>query len=695
MQSQLARTRWSRTTRLLIAVACGAVLAAPTTAGASAEPPFSLQLGVLTGPQGGDLRIQVVPEPGEAAVSVLRQVRVQVNGKLIRELKDVEAPGGIANVGLGPVARNATVNVKVHFRSEDSHRLYELRRETTARLRPDLVVTAVNAPPQTLSTRAIDVVADISERNSDTGAEATVTLMLGPTPVAASKTVTVPADGSFSVLFEGVKLTTVTYTELKVVIAGAEPFETDATNNAGTTTVEVTEHELVRSNVLVPSLGGYGAQFNQHVYAPVTNAPPGSLPDMEAKAKALEPQLVRIFYNDNWEERLATAPENMASFIRTVQLAHESGATINITYQTASVARLNPVPSMTRFAAVLEDLVVTRGFTNVRWVTVQNEPNTPGAALTLEQYNALYRALDAQLVARGLRDHLKLMGGDLIESAGARHQEIWFEYIEQNMNDILDAYSVHIYWNYFDIPRMEFRLKDVRRIVTEEIAPEAQKPTYIMEFGVRGLNSFAGKPPLSFAYWEDGTEMRKTNVAAFQQLWFNIVSAQLGYTGASKWDAFWGLYDNSSPNNQSYWMFGTASEGWPVFPTYYALQLLFTSTERGWQVVQVAPWEDDDWKVGTRDQAEKEIAAYASSDGQLTLMGLDTHARNLNTVSAELPEYSIGGLPANTVFNLALWNATGNGESSLAGTVLTDAAGVARFRVPLQAAFSLTTVPVS
>jgi hypothetical protein len=58
------------------------------------------------------------------------------------------------------------------------------------------------------------------------------------------------------------------------------------------------------------------------------------------------------------------------------------------------------------------------------------------------------------------------------------------------------------------------------------------------------------------------------------------------------------------------------------------------------------------------------------------------------------PAYSVGGLPASTAFSLALWNASGNGESSLAGTVTTDAAGVARFAVPLHAAFSLTTVPV-
>jgi hypothetical protein len=44
---------------------------------------------------------------------------------------------------------------------------------------------------------------------------------------------------------------------------------------------------------------------------------------------------------------------------------------------------------------------------------------------------------------------------------------------------------------------------------------------------------------------------------------------------------------------------------------------------------------------------------------------------------------------------LAEWNATGEGTNSIAGTVTTNAAGVARFEVPLQAAFALTTVPVS
>ena len=77
------------------------------------------------------------------------------------------------------------------------------------------------------------------------------------------------------------------------------------------------------------------------------------------------------------------------------------------------------------------------------------------------------------------------------------------------------------------------------------------------------------------------------------------------------------------------------------------------------------------------------------------MLGLDTHGGNLVAPNGESSSYSIGGLPPSTTFTLALWNATGDGKNSVAGTITTTAAGVARFDVPLQAAFVLTTVPVS
>src|SRR5215208_5254654 len=127
--------------------------------------------------------------------------------------------------------------------------------------------------------------------------------------------------------------------------------------------------------------------------------------------------------------------------------------------------------------------------------------------------------------------------------------------------------------------------------------------------------------------------------------------------------------------------------------------MLFQTTQRGWQVLGVEPFEDDDLKLSAdhkaNDTAEKEIVAYAGQHDELTLVGLDTHGRGLNGVSGQTPSYSIGGLPPSTNLKLVLWNASGNGENSDAGIVPINAAGVARFEVPLHAAFALTTLPVS
>ena len=69
--------------------------------------------------------------------------------------------------------------------------------------------------------------------------------------------------------------------------------------------------------------------------------------------KELEPQLVRIFFHEIQERD----PDQLASFYKTVELAHESGAAINITYHTAFNAKLQPERFMGEFAAILDDLV--------------------------------------------------------------------------------------------------------------------------------------------------------------------------------------------------------------------------------------------------------------------------------------------------------------------------------------------------
>jgi hypothetical protein len=695
----------------VLTAAVAAALGGAATAAAEAPAAPSLSLRALTGPKGGTLDIR-------AETATFAHVQVKLYAPDAPEdaeprtinLKDVDLVSGATTIELGPLERGSRVVVQTQSRGED--RILVSRSSAVAKLRPDVTVAAVRAPAQTLSVRPVDVEADLTELNDDTAAAVDVVLMLGPTPVAAAQRVDVAAGDTTTVVFEDVSLPAANATRLEVVVEDAAPYETDETNNSGEATIDVTEHELTRSNVLVPSLGGYGAQFNNHVYAPITPWPAGlSHADFEAKARALQPHIVRIFYNDNWEEnRDGTHPEaplNYESFVKSVRLAQESGATIQISFQRLTSARATPGASMARFANALEDLVRNHGLTNVRWAEVGNEPNSTG--ISLAEYDRLVRLLDVELRTRGLRDQIRLMGGGLVELAGnpSRNHYEWMKWIAENMSDVFDAWAEHAYWNYNDTGRLEYRLRDTWHLLYEVLPPEQRKPIYMMEFGIRGLGSCPGKPNRANTYYAADPacpEIWRTNIAGFQQLWFAIGSAQLGYAGAAKWDAFWGVYDFTISPPQVYWAIGPAAEGSPLLPTYHAMSLLFHTTEPGWQVVGVRPWDDSDWSVpaygveghSSNDTAEKELAAYAGANGELTVLGLDTNGRALNGVSADGPaRYSIGGLPPSTSFTLALWNAAGDGLNTVAATVVTNAAGVARFEVPLHAAFALTTVPVS
>jgi hypothetical protein len=682
------------------AIASAVLLGLQTAPAAADQGPacYALALRALTGPAGADLTLKVSTAEGCAAPDALKKVQLKTfdaAGQLadVRNLKDVAAPGGTANVQLGDVPRGRHLEAEVLVQTGDPERTYVLRDDATTLLRPNLTVTSVQAPAQTLTVRPVDVHAQIAEVNGDVDATASVTVAQGPTPLAPAQTVNVPAGGQVAVSFSGLALTTPVPVELTVRVSDVAPAETNADDNARSATVDVTENELARSRLLLDNLGGYGAQFNHHVFAKITPGPAGA-PGLEPKVDALEPQLVRIFYNDASQNPVAF-PDRYASFIDVVRMANETGASINITYQTTARAQDDIAGSMSKFADVFNDLVRTRGYTNVRWATIQNEPNR-ARFLTKDEYRDLYRALHNALVARGLREQVKLMVGDLVESDVNGNHRDWMAYITANMLDIVDAYSEHIYWQYWDTSRMDFRLKDVRKLMFEELPPEARRPVYLIEYGVRGhqldkpgvLDSLGG-------YWENTTQIVRTNIAAFQQLWFNIEAAQLGFDGTAKWDAYWGKYDNGT---QAFYMIGPEDEGWPLFPTYHALRMLFQTTARGWQILGVDPWGDDDWKLNDQnrpfDQLEKEIAAYAGPNGELTLLGLDSRGRDLNAVSTETPAYSVGGLPPATTFNLVIWNALGNGEDVISTPVTTNAAGVARFAVPLHGAFALTTVPV-
>jgi hypothetical protein len=250
-----------------------------------------------------------------------------------------------------------------------------------------------------------------------------------------------------------------------LLVLGAAP--AGATGSQASTP---SEFRLDRSSGLVGSFGGFGGQLNQHVYAKISGPPP-YLPQLEEQVIALQPQFVRIFFNTSeWQNA-----DRLDSFVRTVRLADRSDAEINITWQgsTFDFAMRN----MDRFAQELADLLQDGAIDHL-WVTMFNEPNT--TQRTLSEYELVYRRLDRELRERGVRSRIRFMGGDLVRSTTGPSQAEWLQYMASEMGDLLDAWSVHVYWDFWDSGKID-ELWRRRLLPHHRSSAERVLPTPLLE----------------------------------------------------------------------------------------------------------------------------------------------------------------------------------------------------------------------
>jgi hypothetical protein len=667
--ARLAPPRLLAGVAFLVLVGSAAAALAPD-ARAAARCRFSLAAAALGDPVSTTVTLTVsAAGPGCKPPSRLRSVRMKIYraGRLRdqRVLRAVRAPRGRATVTLKGLARHERLRITVLVANR------AIAARALVRLLPDLAFGATS--PESVAAAApstLDVT--VAEQGGDFGTTAQVTALLGTTPIG-SATVRVPAGRRVRVGMS-VTIPTAGQSTVSLRVADTTNRERVTTNNEADLTVEAGDFALQPAQVLVPSLAGYGAQFDQNVYAAISRevgVTEQNLPDMEAKVVALQPQFVRIFFNRN---AYADA-DLMQSFVRTVQLAQRAGAVVNITY--AGGGESDPTGTMAQFSALLVDLVQKRHLTSVRWVTIENEPNR--TRITLAGYEALYRALDSDLAAAGLRKQIRFMGGDLVEAKSplGQTQADWITYLATHMGDLLDAYSIHVFWDYWDTTKLVRRLTAVRQIV-DALPPDERRPLYVTEFSTRGIRTLNGTSYPEPGVFADGTPLPNTTINAFQHAWLDVLAARLGYAGVAKWDGYVAKYDRST---QDYSLIGPPTQGWPLRPVYNLTRLFTTTTKPGWKVVGVAG------SAGT-----KLLAGYTGPKGQVTVVGLDTSGASLAAPSQTVDTYSVGGLPPNATLQLYVWNPDGSGAMAAPAPVRTDAAGLAQVTAPLQSVFAVTTL---
>ena len=297
--------------------------------------------------------------------------------------------------------------------------------------------------------------------------------------------------------------------------------------------------------VMRPLLG-YGAQMFTDLFTAGPQIPPALASRLGPLAAGhsrifVEPVAVK---NANGTRRKA--------LLGALAFAQKAGANVNLTWWSGPYFRDPNNPSeagflgdelMRGFADFL--LKIRKPFPCVTHLTIQNEPNSHDIGRehkvqkSFAVYERLYRALHDELHKRDdplvsgqkLDKAFQLVGGDLVLGGpdGIPHsnQDDWIRFMQQHMRDVLDGYSIHVYWKSGDYRRFETRLSNLLNL-------QIGKPVYVTEYGVRGPDFQT--PDRMFEQGSlHGKNVEDSIESGFQHAWFNALAPQYGAVGFAKW----------------------------------------------------------------------------------------------------------------------------------------------------------------
>lgn len=170
--------------------------------------------------------------------------KVQIKSKSTGTINDNRLTNdGTYAVHLDAVSRGQTIDVLAHVSGIDGRRTDVVSVSESAKLRPDLTVTSINAPSSIIAGMPTLVSATVAELNGDTGARADCTLRVNGTTIGSARSIWVDAGStvscSFLYTFPGTGTANV-----EISARNVEPGDWDPANNAARMTVKVGSGEL-------------------------------------------------------------------------------------------------------------------------------------------------------------------------------------------------------------------------------------------------------------------------------------------------------------------------------------------------------------------------------------------------------------------------------------------------------------------
>lgn len=325
---------------------------------------------------------------------------------------------------------------------------------------------------------------------------------------------------------------------------------------------------------------------------------------IKQRIRAMRPKYIRLTVRlSDWEPELGMRTPNsdaMRDMKATIALYKEVGADVQLTewgHALPDWCRPNgrlPHQDMRRaftdsWASLLKYLRNDCRLTNVRYVTMHNEPN----GMPWEDYRTICRSLDASLKAAGIRRDVQVIGPD--EAC----ENLLLPMAVRDLDDVLDCYDAH---GYTANTGPEFGLWleskiDLMRGLAGSKHVSARKPFLVTEFGMAdGMDTWRTPHNDEYRY---GLFLADSA----------IVSCNLGVSGM----AMYCISDYDCGTKMQWGLWKSKDENWEPRPGFYAWSLITRYTELG---STVHPLSGDASSIPA-------VAFRAPKDGIWTLMAVN------------------------------------------------------------------------
>jgi len=202
--------------------------------------------------------------------------------------------------------------------------------------------------------------------------------------------------------------------------------------------------------------------------------------------------------------------------------------------------------------AYLDYLINTKGYTCIRFLVVNNEPNLEVKDWT--RWNQAVKNVAAELHNRGLDSRVRLMGPD--EST----DESWLNLAASTLHDKLGAYDIHRY-TYDDVVRDGILYMAFQGIWASGLASDpyaAHKPRVISEAGITVAGTGSGTNPASTDY----------------SYGLMIADYAVQAVSAGSWSVLAWMLDDNSIDGFTWGMLADRSGGFKLKPWFYPWSLL-------------------------------------------------------------------------------------------------------------------------